>query len=176
MSLRFLDCNMQAVSQIFFQPTEVFMQMSLFNGALAGLVATVPMTGAMFLMRRWQQPQVQSLPPEKVADGIAKKLEVDQDMDRSEKAAFTWLSHFGFGTGTGVLYPLVTPKPEEQSVLKGMLFGLGVWTVSYSGWIPAAGILRFPTKQSRSQVALQIMTHLVWGGVLGALTPRLRLR
>ncbi|MDQ3232301.1 MAG: hypothetical protein M3Q07_10810 [Pseudobdellovibrionaceae bacterium] len=150
------------------------MHSALFDGAVAGLVATVPMTGAMKMMQHLPSLQTQALPPEKVARGVAQKLEVDQDMNRTEKAAFTWLSHFSFGAGAGTLYPFVVPSPQQHGILKGMLFGLAVWTVSYSGWIPAAGILRFPTRESKPYVGLEIASHLVWGAVLGAMAARMR--
>jgi uncharacterized membrane protein YagU involved in acid resistance len=109
-----------------------------------------------------------------VAHGVREILDVNKDMDRSEKAAFNWLAHFGFGAAAGAVYSLVTPEPRNNPLVKGMLFGLGLWTVSYSGWIPAAGILRFPSQESKRYVFLEVMAHLVWGGFLGALTPRLR--
>jgi uncharacterized membrane protein YagU involved in acid resistance len=176
MSLRILVCNMQAALCCFFAATEEFMQRELCNGALAGFVATVPMTGAMLAMQRLPRLQSRALPPENVSRGLAQKLDVDQDMNRSEKAAFTWASHFGFGAATGALYPLIMRSPHKHALLKGMLYGLGVWTVSYSGWVPAAGIMRFPTKESKPYVGLEIAAHLVWGACLGALASRSHLK
>jgi uncharacterized membrane protein YagU involved in acid resistance len=133
------------------------------------------MTGSMLALRRFPGPEHRPLPPEHVAHGVREILDVNKDMDRSEKAAFNWLAHFGFGAAAGAVYSLVASKPQTHPIVKGMLFGVGLWTVSYSGWIPAAGILRFPTQESKRYVFLEVMTHLVWGGFLGALTPRLRL-
>ena len=152
------------------------MQTSLSPGALAGLVATVPMTGSMLALRRFPGPQHRALPPENVAHGVREILDVNKDMDHTEKAAFNWIAHFGFGAAAGAVYSLVASKPQKHPLAKGMLFGVGLWTVSYSGWIPAAGILRFPTKESKRYLFLEVMAHLVWGGFLGALTPRLRVR
>lgn len=152
------------------------MQRSLSPGALAGLVATVPMTGSMLALRRFPGPEHRALPPENVAHGVREILDVNKDMDQTEKAAFNWIAHFGFGAAAGAVYSLVASQPKKHSIAKGMLFGVGIWTVSYSGWIPAAGILRFPTQESKRYVFLEVMAHLVWGGFLGALTPRLRVR
>jgi uncharacterized membrane protein YagU involved in acid resistance len=157
-----------------FHERRFFMQISLSPGALAGLVATVPMTASMLALRRFPGPRHRALPPENVAHGVREILDVNKDMSRSEKAAFNWLAHFGFGAAAGAVYSLVASRSRKHPIAQGMVFGVGVWTVSYSGWIPAAGILRFPTEESKRYVFLEVMAHLVWGGFLGALTPRLR--
>jgi uncharacterized membrane protein YagU involved in acid resistance len=51
--------------------------------------------------------------------------------------------------------------------LRGVLFGLGVWSSSYLGWLPAFGFVPPVTKKPLSHTLLMIAAHLVWGYTLG---------
>ena len=49
-----------------------------------------------------------------------------------------------------------------------MAFGLGVWAVSYLGWIPALGLLPPPYRDNPRRAWTTLTAHLVYGAVLGA--------
>jgi hypothetical protein len=68
---------------------------------------------------------------------------------------------------TGALFGLVPSLHPAKSAAAGALFGLGVWTASYLGWLPASG-LRQPIKYDPvARTGLLIGGHVVWGAALG---------
>lgn len=97
-------------------------------GALAGFVATIPMTQAMELMYR-------RLPPDQ-------------------------------------RFPL-PPQSLTTEVVEGAVYGVGVWTASYLGWVPTSGLLGSALRQTRSRVRLMVLAHLVWGPATALLARQL---
>jgi len=155
-------------------------------GAAAGFAATVPMTLFMEFLhhtlpreRRGALPAPpvtqrggEPLPPHRITKRAVKKAGVDQELTEPQKQNLTLVSHFGYGTGMGAAYGLLAPNVPEP-VLGGIAFGLAVWAGSYLGWLPAAGLPPPATEDRAERNALMIGAHILWGGVLGALTARL---
>jgi uncharacterized membrane protein YagU involved in acid resistance len=132
-------------------------------GGLAGLVATIPMTLAMQAMfralpRRHQYP----LPPRQIFTRLARSVGAHRKLNDDHRRQLSRAAHFGFGTAAGMTYGAVGQR-ALPGVLGGMLFGLGVWAVSYQGWLPAANVLPPATRTPRHRNALMIAAHLVWG-------------
>lgn len=129
--------------------------------ALAGAAATVPMTAAMeFLHRRLPPDQQYPLPPREIINEL-----LDAPPQVQKQAAI--VGHFGYGAAGGVLYCSIQQRLPGPPALRGMLFGMGVWSASYLGWLPAAGILRPATQHPGKRTALMIASHLIWGASLG---------
>lgn len=145
----------------------------LFPGALAGLVATAPMTAVMELMYRWLPRREQyPLPPSEITAELTHRAGIDQAIDSQEHIALTLVNHFAYGAAAGAVYgPLERYLPFAPP-LRGMAFGLVVWTVSYLGLMPTLGILRPATEHPAGRNVLMITAHLIWGSVLGVLTTR----
>lgn len=149
--------------------------------ALAGLIATAPMTLVMTLGRRFLLPpneQHAALPPREITLQAAEKAGVDtlRDLNESERRAATLVAHYGFGTVAGALYaaPLLAGRgPSPIPAATGAGWGLLVWAGSYLGWLPAANILPPATDQPARRTLLMIGAHLVWGAVLGVAAERL---
>lgn len=125
-------------------------------GALAGLAATMAMTGAMrqlqaLLNERSRYP----LPPREIVDHL------DMHGDERQARTNTLLAHFGFGAITGAVFALL---PRRRG--SGTLYGLGVWAASYLGWIPAARILAPAWRHPAQRNLLMIAVHMVWGTAL----------
>lgn len=142
-------------------------------GALAGLLATGPMSLVMqALFRRLPLHEQYPLPPRQITEEVAEKtgLEPALESERGKRSA-TWLAHFGYGASVGSFYPLTAGRLKLPAVVRGMLFGILVWTVSYLGWLPAFNILPPVTQTPIRRNALMIAAHLVWGTVI-ALTER----
>lgn len=132
------------------------------KGALAGFIATAPMTASMRLMRRqlpwWQQGP---LPPHEVTSRTLNILHQEKlDARYHDEATFT--SHFAYGAMSGMLYPLIHRLPFPTSV-NGIICGMIIWTGSYMGWIPASGLLRPATARPAQRNLLMILAHCVWG-------------
>ncbi|RUW89930.1 hypothetical protein EOA19_22970 [Mesorhizobium sp. M7A.F.Ca.US.010.02.1.1] len=118
-------------------------------GALAGLAATMAMTSAM---RRFHGllngTNRYPLPLREIVDRM--------NSGRDERQART-----NSGAMTGAVFALL---PRHRG--SGILYGLGVWTASYLGWIPAARILAPAWRHPAERNLLMIAVHIVWGTVL----------
>jgi hypothetical protein len=80
------------------------------------------------------------------------------------------LAHLGFGALGGVVYSLVRRlTPGVPGPLLGILVALGIYAVSYKGWVPALGILPPPEEDRPGRPAVMIAAHVVYGLVLGRL-------
>lgn len=137
-------------------------------GALAGLVATVPMTLAMFVLRRTLPTSEENpLPPEEITAELAERAGIPPHRDEDALRLVSLAGHFAFGTAAGALYAPLAPKPDRLPVVRGVAYGLGLWTVNYLGWLPGAGLIPSPTKQPARLAVMMGLAHVVWGGVLG---------
>jgi hypothetical protein len=149
----------------------------LMKGAVAGLLATVPMT--VFMRAAWRtlpQREKYPLPPRLITRKLVSEVEPPQRVDPDRLSTLTYLLHFLFGAATGSLYGVIEDKvPLDQSV-KGLLMGLAVWTGSYLGWIPLLGILPPATRHPWRRNLLMIIAHIVWGVSLGMFTERMNAR
>jgi uncharacterized membrane protein YagU involved in acid resistance len=127
------------------------------------------MTAAMILMhRRLPQRERYPLPPREITMKLAREVGVEEKLDAEERSAVTMISHFAYGAAGGALYAAAL-EPTRKPLAKGVLFGLGVWAVSYLGWLPAAGVLSSATEHPARRNALMIAAHVVWGAVMGTL-------
>jgi uncharacterized membrane protein YagU involved in acid resistance len=137
-------------------------------GALAGLTATVPMTLFMQQMhRKLPAHERYPLPPSEIVEELTDQAGVDEQINASEHIALTMLAHFGYGAATGALYAPLAQAYRPPALLGGTVFGLGVWSASYLGLLPALGILRPATEHPTRRNALMIGAHIVWGMALG---------
>jgi uncharacterized membrane protein YagU involved in acid resistance len=146
-------------------------------GALAGCVATVPMTLAMEAMHR-QLPEKERypLPPREIAMNLAEEAQVKEYLDEGERLGLTLAAHFGMGTAAGVAYGLLGRRLPLPAPLAGAAFGLAVWAGNYLGLLPALGILRPATDHPPRRTGLMIAAHLVWGASTAVVHEAIRPR
>lgn len=139
------------------------------NGIWSGLLATGPMTLAMFRMQESLPATEKSpLPPATLTSQITSVVGVDQKVSTKFRPDLTLLSHFSYGAAGGLLYSFLRrEKVGGSPVLNGSLFGLGVWAASYMGWIPMFGLRASAYKMPVKRNALMVLSHLVWGASLG---------
>ena len=135
----------------------------LVYGAIAGFVATAPMTAVMYRMhRRLGRKKRYPLPPREIVETVAPAVE-------GEPATSTTLvAHFAYGALSGAALASIDRKPTIRSGIAG---GIGVWAASYFGWIPAFGILKPASRHPGDRNKLMILAHVMWGGAF-ALTQR----
>jgi len=140
----------------------------IFGSGLAGLAATVPMTVTMMaLQRQLPRHERHPLPPRTITEEAAENTGVAAALSEREKRKLTTLAHFGYGTAVGALYGTLPGSDRDgSSIVRGMLYGLGVWSVSYLGWLPAVGSDAAANRESARRNALMIASHLVWGASL----------
>ncbi len=140
-------------------------------GFLAGTAATGPMTVAMVLMhRRLPASEQYPLPPREITEIMAHEAGVRHKIEEPTQSAATLMAHFGYGAVTGLLYAFLAGNVRAGALLKGIAFGLFVWSGSYLGLLPALGILKSATEHPARRNLLMIGAHIVWGAVLGRLT------
>jgi uncharacterized membrane protein YagU involved in acid resistance len=147
---------------------------ALVIGALAGFAATVPMT--LFMNQMHQQLPARErypLPPSEIVEELTEQAGIDDQIDQPEHIALTLLAHFGYGAATGALYAPLADAFHLSPVVGGAAFGLGVWSVSYLGFLPALGVLRPATEHPARRNALMIGAHVVWGVSLGLIAEQL---
>jgi len=149
----------------------------LLKGALAGFVATVPMSlsllvGWMLLPRR----EKYHLSPRLITEEITEQLGIEDEMSEDQLIVATVASHFGYGALVGSIYALFEQRLPIYSGFKGVLAGLTIWAGSYLGWLPALDILPPATKHPWRRNLMMILAHVVWGATLGAVTQKLNSR
>jgi len=82
----------------------------------------------------------------------------------------TWIGHLAYGAAAGALYTFL-PRRGHPAV-RGAAWGLMVWSGSYLGWVPAAGLLTPATKHPADRNVLMITSNLLWGALTGVFVAR----
>jgi uncharacterized membrane protein YagU involved in acid resistance len=146
-------------------------------GAAVGTVATVPMTVFWEVMHeRLPGEPPRPLPPREVAEALAVKAGVSRQMSETQMEWLALAAHFGYGAVTGAIFGAIAPHRPSAAVPTGMLFGLGVWTASYLGWMPATGVRHSPKYDLPARTGLIMASHIVWGAAAGLLMSLARQR
>lgn len=143
----------------------------MIKGALAGLLATFPMT--LFMRAAWRMlppHEKYPLPPRLITKKLLHTVEPNEQLDADSLTALSLLFHFLFGAVAGAIYGVFEAKIPINDTAKGTMMGTAVWSGSYLGWIPRLGILPSAMEQPWRRNALMIVAHFIWGGVLGILT------
>lgn len=144
----------------------------LIVGTAAGIIATVPMTALMVLLhRRLPARERYPLPPRKVTMEVAEDVGLDNDLSEPQRVGLTAAGHFAYGGGVGGLYTLLPDNMLPRSpAMRGIVYGLAVWSGSYLGWLPVAGLHPPATQEPARRNALMIAAHVVYGAALGVLS------
>ena len=146
----------------------------ILKGALAGFVATAPMSVSMLIgWRLLPEHEKYHLPPRQITEEITERVGLEDHMSEEGLIELTVFSHFGYGALFGSVYALVEDRLSLHSSLKGAVAGVAIWIGSYLGWLPALGILTPATQHPRRRNLLMIIAHVVWGVTLGELTRKL---
>jgi uncharacterized membrane protein YagU involved in acid resistance len=116
------------------------------------------------------------LAPKAVTENLENRFGVRNRLPKSAFEASWVLSHFGYGTASGVAYALAQKAfDRERPLLLGPLFGMLLWAIGYCGWLPLLGIYPPPTQLPKRKVMAEIMaTHLVYGVGTAAVHRALR--
>ena len=137
-------------------------------GATAGLISTCTMSVVMAIAR--SAGLLGEPPPRKISRRVLTRLGFRPSRGRALDLA-TAAAHLGFGAAMGTLFAL--PDQRRGSVLRGAVFGLGVWAVSYAGLLPKLELMPRPTADRPGRPSAMIAAHLVYGGTLASVLPRL---
>ena len=147
---------------------------NFWQGATAGLLATIPMTVFMLSTQRFlPKGQRYDLPPEIITKQLAERAHVRQHMNKAQILAATTVSHFGYGATMGVLYSLLGSRLPLSSTLKGMLFGFFVWLASYQALLPLLGFSESSQRETTLRNVMMIAAHFIWGAGTGVVADNL---
>ncbi len=135
-------------------------------GLLTGAAATVLMSVVMLAAGRLGL--VGRQPPEQIVErgAIAGGLSMTDD----QQNALASVLHLVFGAAVGAAFGLVArlSRPAMPELL-AVPWALGVWAVSYFGWVPALRIMPPPTEDAPGRAWTMLLAHLVFGLALGGL-------
>jgi len=146
----------------------------LLYGAIAGLIAGIPMTGALATLFHLLPPQSQyRLPPQRITRKIARRVGLSEPDTETELNVATTFTHFGYSAFSGILYSLAAPFLHIPLVLRGLVSGLALWIFGYMGWLPALQLLPPPERKPAGRNALMITAHLIWGLAAAVVFDRL---
>ncbi|WP_413292288.1 DUF6789 family protein [Bdellovibrio sp. HCB185ZH] len=137
----------------------------LFRGLWASTMATSTMSYSLFeaFKRFTLRDRIKPLPQAQVAATALEKLHIPKLGSEAQQEA-AMISHYGYGAVFGIAYALLASKiPGSNPVIKGSLFGLGVWAASYFGIIPAFNLEPKNRKQTTQRKSLIIGSHIIWG-------------
>ena len=136
------------------------------RGALAGLAATVVLTG---LRQAWSKMGlVFETAPMQVVDR-AEELNLFDDLSPVGRRVLTVFAHFAYGAGTGAAFGLLRRKrgkPAEEAAV-GSALGVLAWGAGWSSWLPLTGVHEAPWTQKTPRVLLPVMDHAVFGAAWG---------
>lgn len=141
---------------------------SIVGGAVAGLIATVPMSIVMLGLHRLL-PMYERYPvePYRITTRMARRVGLTRRMTHTEREVAATVAHFSYGAAAGAVFVPWAVRLPVPLALTGIVFGLFVWTASYMGLLPAIGILSPAQKHPARRNALMIAAHVVWGAALG---------
>ena len=140
------------------------------SGAIWGVIATVPMSAIMLvgLQLGWMKQ-----PPELLTEKALARADLLEGKPVDAVHAFAVANHLAFGAAGETIYALLRGVvPTPAAVPMGIAFGLGIWAVSYRGWIPAMNILPAEQHPGSRGTLVMIAAHAVYGVTLGALDRR----
>ena len=149
----------------------------LSRGAIAGTIATLPMTLVIESINRSLPPtERKPLPPRQITEEVAERSGTEKHAGETTLDVATLASHFGFGAAMGAVYGLLATRTRLAPAVGGTAFGLLVWTTSYARVLPALRLQRWPQERPPIRNTTMILGHIVWGSVLGVVESRLRSR
>ncbi len=145
-------------------------------GAIAGLIATLPMTLFMLLMQQLlPHHQKYALPPERITGQLAHRAG-QKHMSKPQLLATTLVSHFGYGSFMGTLYGTLSKKVRLPlpAAVNGIIFGLIVWAGSYLGLLPSMEMKSSAPQEPLQRNLMMIGAHIIWGAITGVVTDFLQ--
>jgi putative membrane protein len=120
----------------------------------------------VLLHRRLPSSERYPLPPREITTKAVGQFTEPAELRPETRSVLTWLAHFGYGGATGMLYACMERHLPGGPAIRGPLFGLLVWAVSYLGLLPGLHVLTPATEHPARRNALMLGAHVVWGWCL----------
>lgn len=141
------------------------------RGVLAGSMATVAMSA--IIAGGWFGGLLRTPPPKQITASLTRPT-----LGRSDDSPgfhLTWIvMHVLYGAGCGVLFVWLRDRIRAlPRIPTGIVFGVGVWAVSYFGLMPGLRLYPSPRRDNPGRVLTMILAHVVFGLSLAAVDRRL---
>ena len=151
-------------------------QRPLLGGAIGGFIAGAPM--GMFMLAvhsflpKWQQ---YPLPPLLIVKSLASRVGLKKEMTGQQERISTVVAHFIYSGFVGIFYRPLTKKIALPTLIRGTIFGVLIWGISYLVLVP---LLNIPRSSSAQEQPLQrnlmmIVAHIIWGVITGEIEEHL---
>jgi hypothetical protein len=140
-------------------------------GSIAGALATVLMTAVMFGAQRLGL--LGRMPPETVTARVLDRFGVRRTREQQDMIA--GVGHLAFGATMGALFAVGsrTVSRRARSWPFGLVYGAGIWLVSYAGWVPALGLMAPPHRDRPGRPRSMFVAHLLYGASQALIGDRL---
>jgi uncharacterized membrane protein YagU involved in acid resistance len=142
-------------------------------GAASGLAATVPMTAVMLVESKLAPGDGHEPAPKVITHRAASAAGV-YGWIRDALPALSYVNHFAYGGGFGVVYSLLAGRLKAPSAVRGPVFGLLLWAGGYLGWLPLTGLFPSATQTSSRRNVKLVLAHLVWGATVAVMFEQIR--
>jgi len=110
----------------------------------------------------WEQASAPAKVAKRVIEGV-----FEHEVPPERIPLLTHATHWGYGTSWGAVYGLIEGTFGGRSAKQGLLFGTGVWAMSYVQLVPM-GLYQPPWKYPPKELALDLSYHLAYGlGLVG---------
>ena len=140
------------------------MRRRLLRSAVAGALATAPMSLVMLTLQRVLPGRREPLPPREITENLLEAVDLHPARDPAATENLTAIGHFGYGAACGALL-----SPFTRGARSGVAAGLFVWSASYLGLLPAVNLFPPATERTTRQNMLMVASHVIWGASLGIL-------
>lgn len=137
------------------------------EGAIGGIVGTVPMSAAMLAARR--MGLMGRMPPERITQKIFFRGRRRAKSNEARRRVATAL-HFAFGGVGGAMFAIIHRRlpVHVNPALHGVVFGALLWATSYMGWAPALGFMPQAHRDRPDRPIVMVVAHWIFGATLGA--------
>lgn len=133
------------------------------RGAIAGMDAAAAMSILRLAARRagW----IEEAAPHAVEQWAVQRTGAPPGPAAPDQRVLGELLHLGVGFVAGAAYGALTRPARTPAMAGGLAFGLAVWALSFGLLNPLLGIARPPWRARPVENVLNILSHLLFGGV-----------
>ena len=140
-------------------------------GALAGALATLPMSAVMLTAQR---AGFLGESPPRLLSSAALGAHGNHDPGEVLQMVVATELHLAIGVANGAAFGLLGDRLNLPfpAPINGALFGTLVWALAYRGWMPMMKIMPPIERDRPDRQVVMFVSHLVYGGVLGLAAHR----
>lgn len=142
------------------------------RASLAGVAAAMAMMGFTMASRKMGLTTGEKLPKQSVGR-LLQAAHAEQKVSDSGETMLGMGAHLGYSVSSAMLYGQLRERLSLPGPLAGALFGLLMWGVNLGGIAPLLGIRQAPWEQEEARALTTLLSHLLFGLVLGVLFDKL---